>query len=244
MEYPYEIRGCGPSNVQSVCALDLVVNYFDITTVYSGTLRYRINGKDYTLNKGDTIIIRPGSHCYRYADSNPAHYFAINYFSNGIVEADLPDFIPNCSPAFKDTTYFMDKISKKYSSPHRAEKMSHAVHILLLSLKEELQTSKYSPHVQQILHYISQNYTHPIKLEDIADHVFLTVPYCCHLIKKELGTTIYEIILQERIVLAKDYLSSGNVPLSEIPFLCGFNDYSHFYKTFKKYTGINPSKFK
>lgn len=244
MEYPYEVRTCGPSNVKTVSSLDVSIDYFDITTVFTGTLHYKIDDKEYFLSKGDTLIIRPGSHCYRFPDEHPAHYFAINYYSDGVLEADMPDLIPNCSLSYKDTTVFVDKIFKKRKTPHRNEKMSLAIKMMILALKEEIQSNVHSFHVQQILQYISENYTQNIKLDDIANHVFLTVPYCCHLIKKELGTTIYDIILHERISLAKEYLTAGTIPLSEIPYLCGFNDYSHFYKTFKKHTGINPSNFK
>ncbi len=244
VQYPYEIRTCGPSNVKSVVPLNERIDYFNITTVYTGTLHYIVDEKDYLLKKGDTLIIRPGSHRTRYADEKPAHYFAIDYFSDGSEEESLPDFISGCSNTLKDTIGFLDKVHKNRNTDHYDLKCSLAVHLYLLTLKDDVKNSRLSFHVQQILKYISEHFTEPIKLDAIADYVHLTVPYCCHLVKKELGTTIYEIILHERITVAKDYLTSGEVPLSEIPYMCGFNDYSHFYKTFKKYTGISPSKFK
>lgn len=117
MDYPFIARNIGPSNVQSVSCLDYAIDFFDITTVYSGRLHYKIDDKDYIINKGDTIIIRPGNYCYRYADNNPAHYFAMNFYSSGILESELPDFIPNCSHSFRDITYFVDKHSKKTFFP-------------------------------------------------------------------------------------------------------------------------------
>ncbi len=244
MQYPYDIRTCGPSNVKAVCQLNETIDYFNITTVYTGTLHYIVDDKDIYLKKGETLIIRPGSHRFRYPDNKPAHYFAIDYYSDGSEEEQIPDFITGCSTALKDSIHHLDKVHKNRNSDHYALKCSLAVHLFLLTLKDDVKNSKLSYHVRQILKYISEHYTEPIKLDEIATHVHLTVPYCCHLIKSELGTTIYEIILQERITLAKDYLASGEVPLYEIPFICGFNDYSHFYKTFKKYTGVSPSKFK
>lgn len=245
MQYPYKFRTCGPSNVKAVIPLsNEKINYFNITTVYSGTLHYTVDGKDYFLKKGETLIIRPGSRRIRYADNNPAHYFAIDYFSDGSEEASIPDLISGCSSQLKDTIIFLDKVHKNRNTENYELKGSLAIHLFILTLKDEVKNSLLSIHVQQILHYISEHFTESIRLEEIADYAHLTVPYCCHLVKKELGTTIYEIILHERITLSKDYLASGEIPLSEVPYLCGFNDYSHFYKTFKKYTGTSPSKFK
>ncbi len=244
VQYPYKIRTCGPSNVKSVCPLNETIDYFNITTVYSGVLHYNIDGTDYFLKKGETLIIRPGSHRIRYADEKAAHYFAIDYFSDGSVEETLPDFITECSTTLKETIGFLDKVHKNRNTEHYDLKCSLAVHLYLLTLTDDVKNSKLSFHVQQILKYISEHFTEPIKLDEIAAHVHLTVPYCCHLVKNELNTTIYEIILHERITVAKDYLTSSEIPLSEIPYKCGFNDYSHFYKTFKKHTGISPSKFK
>ena len=240
MQSPYTVRSCGVSNVKTVIPLDEVIDCFNIVTVFSGTLHYCIDKVDYTLKKGDTLIIRPGSHHVRYASDAPAHYYPMDYFSDGVEEAELPTLIRGCSSKLKDAVAFMDKTFRDRNTPYHQQKTGLAVHLFLLTLKEEIENSKLSFHVQQIIKYISENYTNHITLDDIANNVHLTTPYCCHLVKKELNTTIYELILSERISLAQNYILSGEVPLNEIPAYCGFSDYSHFYKCFKKRIGISP----
>ncbi len=243
MELPFSIRLGSPSNVSSVYSLNGRTDYYDLTMVFSGQLHYNVDGIDYILKKRDALLIRPGSMRIRYADNNPAHYFSINFYSSIEDDPTIPTFVPNCSPALKDALFFCQKTYEKHSNIYRAEKCSLAVQILLLTLREEHKNSMRNPHVRSIVHFISENFTRPLSLEEIADSVFLTVPYCCHLVKKELNTTIYDLITRERVLLAKDYIISGE-QLKEIPFLCGFNDYSHFYRSFKKHTGISPSQFK
>ena len=51
-------------------------------------------------------------------------------------------------------------------------------------------------------------------------------------------------ILSLKIALAKNLLSVGTLPISEIAELCGFFDIYHFSKTFKNEVGIPPSKWK
>ncbi|MEA5257375.1 chromate resistance protein [Arcicella aquatica] len=53
-----------------------------------------------------------------------------------------------------------------------------------------------------------------------------------------------EYIRKLRIEKAIELLSSTNHSLTEIAYLTGFSDQSHFTRIFKKYTGENPSVFK
>ena len=244
---PYKIRLCGISKVKSVYSLDSSNEYYDITSVYSGTLHYRIDDKEYILKKGDTIIIPPGSHCVRYPGNKPANYFVLNYYSDGEMEKEMPTLIQSSSGSLNSVTRLIVQTyhkSSKKTTPYHDEKCSLAVNFLILELMEQAKVRKYSPHIQQIMNYITEHITEPIQLSEISEKVFLSVPHCCYIVKSELGTTIHELIVRERIALAQNYLISGDFPLREIPYLCGFNDYNSFYKSFKKHTGISPSKFK
>ena len=67
---------------------------------------------------------------------------------------------------------------------------------------------------------------------------------CCTMVKEHLGTTIYALILEERLYLAKEYILRGEKSLQEIPALFGFRDYGHFSKSFRKHVGIPPSQYR
>ncbi|HVI43399.1 MAG TPA: chromate resistance protein ChrB domain-containing protein [Chitinophaga sp.] len=53
-----------------------------------------------------------------------------------------------------------------------------------------------------------------------------------------------EYIRKLRIEKAMELLSTGDHTLTEIAYLTGFSDQSHFTRTFKKVTGQNPSVYK
>ena len=46
-----------------------------------------------------------------------------------------------------------------------------------------------------------------------------------------------------KIRRAKDFLLSYDEPLLNAGEELGFHDYSHFYRTFKRVTGMTPSEF-
>jgi AraC-like DNA-binding protein len=56
--------------------------------------------------------------------------------------------------------------------------------------------------------------------------------------------TFGDYIRKQRIEKAKELIGKGDYSLTEIAYLTGFSDQSHFTRIFKKYTGKNPSAFK
>ncbi|MDF2191643.1 chromate resistance protein ChrB domain-containing protein [Paraflavitalea sp. CAU 1676] len=53
-----------------------------------------------------------------------------------------------------------------------------------------------------------------------------------------------EYIRQERIGKAKELMQEGTYKLTEIAYLTGFSDQSHFTRVFKQHTGESPSEYR
>lgn len=245
MSVPYQLRLSGNSRVTYVFPLNDTIDYYDLTFLFSGELHYVINGEPVHLTSGDAIFIPCKSHRVRMAQCQPTHYFSFNFWTSPEVLPQLPVHIPDCvNVILKEQILLFEKMKKDRSETLQEQKESTALQLILLLLQEALEKTTRSPHVNRILQYIQAHYTEPISLQEIAEHVYLTVPYCCNLFKKEMGCTIYETILKERLLLAQEYILRGDKPLKEIPYLCGFQDYGHFSKYFKKFTGYLPSRYK
>lgn len=94
----------------------------------------------------------------------------------------------------------------------------------------------------EILSYINQHLSENLSIQMLADHFYLSPSYLCTYFKTSTGTTIKKYIIAQRINLAKSLLASGHTT-SEACELCGFKDYSNFYKTFTKMVGISPKSY-
>ena len=57
------------------------------------------------------------------------------------------------------------------------------------------------------------------------------------------GKTITEYINEVRLKKSIELLKSGNVNITEIAIICGFNDVNYFSRLFKKKYGVSPTKF-
>lgn len=109
--------------------------------------------------------------------------------------------------------------------------------------KDSVEQKQYfSSKVTDIIAYIHHNIDSPLSIGDIAAHFYLSTSYLCRLFKKSTGTTINSYIISRRIELAQKLLSGG-YSVNEVYSMCGFNDYSNFFKAFTKKVGISPKKY-
>ena len=59
-----------------------------------------------------------------------------------------------------------------------------------------------------------------------------------------MGKTITRLVHDRLLLEAKRELVYGNLSIKDIGYILGFEDPSYFSRFFKKYTGIEASKFK
>lgn len=92
--------------------------------------------------------------------------------------------------------------------------------------------------------YIEKNYMNPnLQLEHIAQHVFINASYLRAVFKKEIGITVFDYIMQCRMLKAKELLVGNAYRMSDIAEAVGYSDPSYFSKSFKKYFGYSPSEY-
>lgn len=98
--------------------------------------------------------------------------------------------------------------------------------------------------VERATRYIMSNLDQNLSREAVASHVYLHPDYLTRLFKKELGCTIPEFIMRERMKLAKQLLTHSELPVSAISMASGYANFSHFAKLFKLQTGLTPVEFR
>jgi AraC-like DNA-binding protein len=95
-----------------------------------------------------------------------------------------------------------------------------------------------------IFDYVSKNYIEPIPLALISEKVSLTIPSFCRYFKKATGKTFTQFVNEFRIVHATKLLAESPTNITDICFESGFNNFSHFSKMFKNFTGKSPLKYR
>jgi AraC-like DNA-binding protein len=88
--------------------------------------------------------------------------------------------------------------------------------------------------------YIDENYNLPISLEDIANCVKVSVSTLSHVFCRDLSISVYRYVTEKRLSAVRGMVEDGT-PIVEAALLCGFSDYSAFYRLYKKKYGRTPS---
>ncbi len=96
----------------------------------------------------------------------------------------------------------------------------------------------------EIDNYISQNLSSSLSLEQLTKKFMISTNELYQISHKFFGTSIKDYIIQKRIIKAKHYLATTNLPVSEISIKIGYNDYNYFIRTFKNRTGYTPLSYR
>ena len=101
-----------------------------------------------------------------------------------------------------------------------------------------------SPAVRGAISYVEKHYAEKMSLDDVAEHIFINRSYFCQLFKREMGLTFGDFLEHIRIEKAKLFLSSTNLPISNVAEQAGFSSQAYFTKIFKNSTGISPLRYR
>ena len=72
----------------------------------------------------------------------------------------------------------------------------------------------------------------------------MDVSSLCKLFKRTHGITIWDYITIRRIDKAKELLRAGEEKIIDIQYLCGYNTYANFNKSFRKLTNVTPKEYR
>jgi len=97
--------------------------------------------------------------------------------------------------------------------------------------------------LHRIYHFIEEHYQQHIDINAVAKISNLTKAAFCRYFKKSTHLTFTDFLNQYRVNQAKKILLNDK-NVSNACYETGFENLSHFNKTFKKFTGENPSAFR
>ncbi|PRD47796.1 AraC family transcriptional regulator [Sphingobacterium haloxyli] len=98
--------------------------------------------------------------------------------------------------------------------------------------------------MQDAKNIIEDSLSSPCSLIDLANRVGTNEYHLKKAFKKVYGTTVYGYLTEMRMHEAKRLLLTGDLNVSEVALMMGYNDSTNFTAAFKKYYGFTPGKVK
>lgn len=98
--------------------------------------------------------------------------------------------------------------------------------------------------VNNAIKYIEENYMMKIKLNDVADSVYVSQWHLSKLLNRYAGQSFSDILNNIRIEKAKELLKDPSLRIGDIADMVGFLDMAHFSRVFKKQTGVSANEYR
>lgn len=95
----------------------------------------------------------------------------------------------------------------------------------------------------RIVAYVDTFLAQKITLEDTANRFWVSQSTVTQAFNDKLGTSFYKYVMQRRLTEAANLILCG-IPMEQIYTKVGYNDYSAFYRAFKREYGISPKEFR
>ena len=232
-------------------------DFCEILLFLSGEADYSVEGRLYRLHPGDLMLMRC-SEVHHLVLRAPVRYERICiHFDPGILLPVDPEqrllkmFLSH--PLGTRNQYRADRFPEQ-NWKFYMEKITRAQTDLqrlcwLLPLLEELDgcfsrlnagQEECAPEgAAAVMRYISAHLAEPLSLEELCRRFHYSKTYLNHLFRLASGTTVWQYIVTKRLLEARQRLRAGEHP-TRVCQACGFQDYSTFYRAYRRHYGVSP----
>ena len=243
-------------------------NFYEVYCFLEGNVEYWVEGSLYRLKKGDLLLINPmelhrpilkdGSKNYEriviwidknyleslsFEGANLTNCFDVNNPNHQNLlrpdEFDRPAIIARLGDLVREF-YGKSFGNKIIAYGIFLQFMVEINRMSALQTHNLKQKKEISPLVTDVLSYISEHFSEDMSLEKIAKYFFVSKYHLSHEFTSAVGVGLYRYITIKRLIIARQMLSEGKTA-SEVSTLCGFREYTNFYRAFKAEYGISPS---
>ena len=234
--------------------------YFEVCLFLEGEGSYRIEGSEYPLQKGDIVLLRPGeAHYFQLSPNQPFERILLSFGQHFLAtvdpEKELCAPFLNREPGHRNLyrpADFPDLHLREHFFNMEQDTARHHVVTQLLALLRDLNLAfQRLPSYEQrsetletaIIRLINDNYHLELSLQELSDRFFISRAQLCRRFQKATGTSIGRYITVKRLTAARQLLLQGR-KASDVCAMCGFRDYSTFYRAYSRHFGHSPQKEK
>lgn len=205
-----------------------------------------------TVIPPDTVLLYPPrmAACYEAYDGPYANYYVRFYTDEDFIEKlNLPFGKPVQlrSPDSMDNLF--NVLVKEFFSDfaNRQQSMGMLMRLMIMKVAESVEDSSMTEQQRALIDLRYDIQTRPDyqwTVVEMAKRVHVSTGYLQSIYKKQFGVSCMQDVLNRRVDLAKEYLSSSAYSSQKIAQLCGYQSIEHFCRQFKIITGMSPLQFR
>lgn len=146
--------------------------------------------------------------------------------------------------AYNLNDYYAQKIEQCQSMADTTKLGAQILEDYVARVRESRENPDISDSIRNSCEYIKAHLTEPIHVKKLAQQSGYAEYYFSHKFKKEMGVSVKEYILHEKIEQAKVMLTSSDESIQKIGDSLAFGNRSYFYTCFQKAEGMSPSEYR
>jgi len=243
----------------------------EISYTVSGRVEdYYLDGKHYSPQKNDILIINPYSiHGINFEQQTGrlslTLMFPTAFLTENKIDLDKYKFINPLAIEMKESqkkaySQLQDNFKElsllaqiPITPTIRLKIMSlvfNILHDLSASFLEEKKLEpifigqKHFKYLEHITHFIDNHYMNRLGIAELSQEFHLSEGYLSRLFKKYMGISISQYIIQVRLQKAHQLLLNSNYTIEEISQLAGFPNKKSFTKVFKADYTLTPHQYR
>lgn len=248
------------------------IGVFDLIFVVRGCLYMGEENQRWSVQAGETLILRPDRYHYSYQPCDETTNFHWIHFQTTGPWNEFNPVNPQAEKKknswYEPIEYFYIQLPRycKTSDPHKINlimkqmialesqhssisqwKQQEMFQQLLMSLKEEknyTETERIRQVAERCIIFLKENYTEKINYKDLQKALHFHPAYISRCMKQMIGLTPLEYLTQYRIGNAKMLLINTDLPIEQIALKVGFNSATYFIRSFVNRENITPKVYR
>ena len=243
-----------------------VHHIYEILYIIRGKGSFYVEGKEYHISDGCFIFTRPGeTHKMNIDMSAPYERIGV-HFPASLVDAIDPEkkllgifnsralgthnfYAAYDMPAglgaelMKLTEKTSDEYERYLQCVLRIGSFLYDANSHFEKNCRAIATSTTNDVVADVIEYINENLFSEFNLESLSKKFYISKSYLERRFKQVTGSTVWDYVLIKRLFVARESILSGEPP-TKVYLLCGFRDYSSFFRQYKNRFGVSPNEDK
>lgn len=244
-------------------------DYYEIYYMLSGKRIYFIRDRTYSIEQGDLVFIRKHELHKTMQTGDSSHERLIIHFDDIMLARLAGKHADLLLTPFRQQSHIIrlprqeqlaaDQIIRRLLTEIRQQPDGYelfppyAVTELLLIAARYTQQHELAPlhhttpmhaKISEVIRYINAHFAEPLRLGGLAEHFFISPCYLSRMFKEMTGFTFSDYVILTRIKEAQRLLRETTGSITDIAAAVGFDNFSHFGKTFKKITRVSPRGYR
>lgn len=141
----------------------------------------------------------------------------------------------------------LKEFNQEIEGIERVEKFFYKIQRIVETFLEGIFTLANKKHlaiVKNARDFIMENYSLPLTVTNVSQHIFVSPSHLSRLFREELDCTINDYLTRVRMEQAVEIMKKPEYSVAQVSKAVGFQNQSYFAKVFRKYIGVTPLTYK